>query len=166
MSYRGSVVTPVSGSLADYTRRALIIPELRERDTAGVVKELSHLLHQEGCVPDVLAFYHAALNHEFLVNSAMECGLALPHARLNGVVTSSFAYGKASAPLIWGTRPSCTVQHVFLLAVPATDAAGFLQLLSALARLGREEQLLDRLSGGRNPEAIFEFFKQIKVRHG
>jgi mannitol/fructose-specific phosphotransferase system IIA component (Ntr-type) len=130
------------------------------------VKELSQLLHQEACVPDVLAFYHAALNHEFLVNSAMECGLALPHARLHGVVNSTFAYGQAREPFTWGTRPSSQVRHVFLLAVPATDAAGFLQLLSALARLGREAQLLEQLSLGGTAEAIFEFFNQIKVRHG
>jgi fructose PTS system EIIA component len=166
MLLRETVATPVSGALADYTRPALIVPELRERDTAGVVKELSQVLYQEGCVPDVLAFYHAALNHEFLVNSATDCGIAIPHARLNGVVNSSFAYGRSSELFNWGSRPSSPVQHVFLLAVPATDAAGFLQLLSALARLGREDGLLAGLRTGRTAEEIFEFFRQIKVRHG
>jgi mannitol/fructose-specific phosphotransferase system IIA component (Ntr-type) len=166
MLLRETVATEFCGSLADYTRPALIVPELRERDTAGVVKELSQVLHQQGCVPDVLAFYHAALNHEFLVNSAMECGIAIPHARLNGVANSSFAYGHTREPFTWGSRPSPTVQFVFLLAVPATDAAGFLQLLSALARLGREDHLLAGLRAGGSTEEIFEFFKQIKVRHG
>jgi nitrogen PTS system EIIA component len=166
MLLRDTVLTPVSGSLADYTRSALIIPELRERDTAGVVKELSQLLHQQGCVPDVLAFYHAALNHEFLVNSATDCGLALPHARLNGVATSTFAFGRTRQPFSWGSRPSSPVEFIFLLAVPATDAAGFLQLLSALARLGREDHLLAGLRTAETAEEVFEFFKQIKVRHG
>lgn len=166
MLLRESVATDLNGCLADYTRPALILPELRERDTAGVVKELSQLLHEQGCVPDVLAFYHAALNHEFLVNSAMECGVAIPHARLNGVIESSFAFGRACQPFSWGSRPSSPVQFVFLLAVPATDAAGFLQLLSALARLGREEHLLSGFQGRESAEQIYKFFKGIKVRHG
>ena len=166
MLLRETVTTEFCGSLADYTRPALIVPELRERDTAGVVKELSQVLHQQGCVPDVLAFYHAALNHEFLVNSAMDCGIAIPHARLNGVANSSFAYGHTPEPFTWGSRPSSPVQFIFLLAVPATDAAGFLQLLSALARLGREDHLLAGLRTGGSVEEVFEFFKQIKVRHG
>jgi mannitol/fructose-specific phosphotransferase system IIA component (Ntr-type) len=159
-----TVATSLCGSLADYTHPALIVPELRERDTAGVVKELSQVLHQQGCVPDVLAFYNAALNHEFLVNSATECGVAIPHARLNGVANSAFAYGASREPFTWGGRPSSPVQFIFLLAVPATDAAGFLQLLSALARLTREDHMAElRLAG--TADDIFEFFKSIKVRH-
>jgi mannitol/fructose-specific phosphotransferase system IIA component (Ntr-type) len=125
------ITAEVASSLADYTHPALIVPQLRERDTAGVVKELSQVLHEHGCVPDVLAFYHAAMNHEFLVNSANDCGIALPHARLSSVTHPSFAFGLSSEPFTWGGRPSPQVRFVFLLAVPATDAAGFLQLLSA-----------------------------------
>lgn len=166
MLLRDTVLAGVDDCLADYTRPALIVPELRERDTAGVVKELSQVLHEEGCVPDVLAFYHAALNHEFLVNSAMDCGLAIPHARLHGVASSSFAFGRAREPFSWGTAPSSPVQFVFLLAVPATDAAGFLHLLSALARLRREDRLLSGLQDRDSAEQIYQFFKEIKVRQG
>lgn len=166
MLLRVQTSSEACGSLADYTQPGLIVPHLRERDTAGIVKELSQLLHEQGCVPDLLAFYHAALNHEFLVNSATDCGIAFPHARLNGVAQSKFAFGRCAEPMNWGSRPSSPVEFVFLLAVPATDAAGFLQLLSALARLGQDESLLDRLRTQNNPTALFEFFKQVKVRHG
>ena len=166
MLLRESIATEFCGSLADYTRPALVVPQLRERDAAGVVKELSQLLHEQGCVPDVLAFYHAALNHEFLVNSATDSGIAFPHARLHGVAQSSFAFGRAPEPLTWGNRPSSSVQLVFLLAVPATDATGFLQLLSALAKLGQEERLLTQLRTQESVEGILQIFKQIKVRHG
>jgi mannitol/fructose-specific phosphotransferase system IIA component (Ntr-type) len=159
-------VGEASLSLADYTEPSLIVPQLRQRDTAGVVKELSQLLHQQRRVPDVLAFYHAALNHEFLANSATESGIALPHARLNGVVHSGFAFGRSTEPFVWGTKGSAAVRFVFLLAVPATDAAGFLHLLSALARFGQQEGLLAALGSQQTAEEIFELFKQIKVRHG
>jgi mannitol/fructose-specific phosphotransferase system IIA component (Ntr-type) len=144
----------------------LIVPRLQERGTAGVVKELSQLLHEEGCVPDVLAFYNSAMNHEFLVNSATGCGIALPHARLNGVTESRFAFGRAAEPFLWGARPSTLVEFVFLLAVPATDAAGFLQLLSALAKLGHEERLLESLRAQESVDELYEFFEQLRVRQG
>src|ERR1051325_2779072 len=106
MLLRETIATESCASLADHTRPALIIPQLRERDAAGVVKELSQKLHEQKCVPDVLAFYHAALNHEFLVNSATDSGLAFPHARLKGVTESRFAFGRAAEPFLWGNRPS------------------------------------------------------------
>jgi nitrogen PTS system EIIA component len=151
-------------SLAGYTRPALIVPALRERDTAGVIKELSEVLHQARCVPDLLAFYNAALNHEFLVNSGTDCGIAFPHARLNGVTASSFAFGHTSEPILWGTRPSQPVRFVFLLAVPATDAAGFLQVLSALARVGQTPSVLAALAEQSTADAIFQVLSEVKVR--
>lgn len=166
MLLKDTPVVEAGSSLADFTRPALIVPELRERDSAGAVMELSQILHQQGCVPDFLSFFHAAMNHEFLVNSATGAGIAFPHARLHGVVRSSFAFGRSPEVFPWNGRSSPPVRFVFLLAVPATDAAGYLQLLSALARFGREEPFLTRLGSQDSPEAIFELFRHIKVRHG
>lgn len=47
-------------TLADFTRRQLIVPRLRENDTAGIISELSQVLQTQNSVPDVLPFYHAA----------------------------------------------------------------------------------------------------------
>lgn len=63
-----------TSTLADYTRPALIVPQLHERDTPGIIKELSQVMQGQGCMVDVLPFYQAALNQELLANSALECG--------------------------------------------------------------------------------------------
>jgi hypothetical protein len=41
-----NVAAPVS--LADHSRPALIVPRLRERDTAGIISELSQALQLQG----------------------------------------------------------------------------------------------------------------------
>jgi len=61
------------------------VPRLRQGDIAGIIGELSQALQREGCVPDVLPFYQAALNQELLTSSALECGLAFPQHRLGGI---------------------------------------------------------------------------------
>jgi len=43
-------------TLADYTRPGLIVPQLREGDTAGIISELSKVLQEQGVVSDVLPF--------------------------------------------------------------------------------------------------------------
>jgi mannitol/fructose-specific phosphotransferase system IIA component (Ntr-type) len=153
-------------SLADYTRPALIVPRLRQRDTAGVISELSQVLQREGCVPDVLPFYQAALNQELMANSALECGLAFPHARLGGVQRLQFAFGRTPAPILWGAGSSWPVQLVFLLAVPATDAAAYLHLLASLARLGQQPELLAELRAAESAEAILAALERIRLRQG
>lgn len=151
-------------SLADYTRPALIVPRLRERDTAGIISELSQPLQREGCVPDVLPFYQAALNQELLANSALESGLALPHARLSGVKRLQFVFGRTPEPVIWGGRSCWPVQLIFLLAVPATDAAAYLHLLASLARLGQQPEILSQLREAEDAESILAVLQQIRLR--
>jgi mannitol/fructose-specific phosphotransferase system IIA component (Ntr-type) len=159
-----SIAAPVS--LADYTQPALIVPQLRERDTAGIIGELSQALQRQGCVPDVLPFYQAALNQELLANSALDCGLAFPHARLSGVKRLQFAFGRTPEPIVWGARSSWPAQFVFLLAVPATDAAGYLHLLASLARLGQQPEHLAQLRVAENAEAILAVLQNIRMRQG
>jgi mannitol/fructose-specific phosphotransferase system IIA component (Ntr-type) len=151
-------------TLADYTQPGLIVAHLRERDTAGVVSELSQALQREGHVPDLLPFYHAALNQELLANTALECGLAFPHARLSGVKRLQFAFGRTPEPIIWGAKGSYPVQLIFLLAVPATDAANYLHLLASLAKLGQQAELLAELRVADSAEAILAALQQIRLR--
>ena len=159
-----NIAAPVS--LADYTRLELIVPLLRERDTAGIISELSHILQRQGGVPDVLPFYQAALNQELLANSALDTGLALPHARMSGVKQLQFAFGRTPDPVVWCGRSSWPVQLIFLLAVPATDVAGYLHLLASLARLGQQPELLAQLRVADTAEAILAVLDRIRLRQG
>jgi PTS system fructose-specific IIC component len=166
MPIEATVPVAAPATLAEYTQPGLILPRLRERDTAGIIGELSQLLQRQGFVPDLLPFYHAALNQELLANSALPCGLAFPHARLSGVKQLQFAFGCTAKPLLWGASAGCPVQLVFLLAVPATDAANYLHLLAALAKLGQRSELLAALGQAECPEAILAVLDQIRIRRG
>ena len=166
MPLHATLPVAAPANLADYTQPGLIVPRLRERDTAGVVNELSQALQHEGFVPDVLPFYHAALNQELLAGSACECGLAFPHARLSGVKRLHFAFGRTPEPIIWGARGAWPVQLIFLLAVPATDAVSYLQLLASLAKLGQHTELLAELRVADSAEAILAVLEQVRMRQG
>jgi mannitol/fructose-specific phosphotransferase system IIA component (Ntr-type) len=152
------------GSLADFTRRELIVLPLRERDAPGIIGELSRVLREQDCVPDVLPFYQAALNQEMLSNSANGFGIAVAHARLGGVKHLQFALGRPAQPVVWGAKESWPVQLVFLLAVPATDAASCLHLLSSLARLGRNPETLADLLAASDAPGVLAVLGKIKLQ--
>lgn len=149
---------------ASFTRPALLVPRLRERETAGVIKELSQCLHLEGCVPDLLSFSNAALKQELLVNTAIESGMAFPHVRLAGLPRLIFALGRSEVPLPWGPRGTQTVRLVFLLGVPATDAGHYILLLSGLARLSRQPELLQRLQAAPDSLAMHELLGEVRLQ--
>jgi PTS system nitrogen regulatory IIA component len=151
-------------TLADFTSPGMIVPHLHGRDVASVIQELSRTLQREGRVPDLLPFYHAALNREFLVSTDMEAGMAFPHARLPGLKELCFAFGRAAEPVHWGTKEARTVRMVFLFAVPATDSSQYLLLISGLARLAKENQLVEKLHTARDTFQILELLQQVELR--
>ena len=58
------------------------------------------------------------------------------------------------------------MQLIFLLAVPATDVAGYLHLLASLARLGQQPELLAQLRLADTAEAILAVLERIRLRQG
>ena len=161
----GVTIGPVGQlTLAGYTSPRLIVPRLQQRDTAGIISELSQALQRAGYVSDVLPFYHTALNQELMNNSAHESGIALPHGRLSTVKQLQFALGRTPQPVVWGPKGSWPVQLVFLLAVPATDAACYLPVLATLARLGQQPEQLSALLAAGDTEALLAVLEQIRLR--
>ena len=153
-------------SLADYTRPELIVPRLRESDPAGIIEELSHRLRAHGIVGDLLSFYHDAINREFLSNSALPVGIATPHARSAQVGRLRLAIGRTSEPVVWGMRGSWTVDCVFLIAVPATDAREYLSLLSGIAAFGHRPEMLQQFRAAADAESVFELLQESRVHPG
>ncbi len=158
-------VRPTSSiTLADFTSPGLIVPHLRGADAAGVIQELSQAMQREKRVPDLLPFYHAALNRELMMGSDWEAGMAFPHARLPALKELSFALGRSDEPLGWSAKGVRSVRLVFLIAVPATDSTQYLSLISGLARLAKEGRLVEQLHAARDDIHILEVLKQIRLR--
>jgi len=151
-------------TLADFTSPGLIISHLRGQDAASVIQELSQAMQREQYVPDLLPFYHAALNREFLVSTDMEAGMAFPHARLPGLKELLFAFGRSDQPLGWGAKATRSVRLVFLMAVPATDSTQYLSLISGLTRLAKDSPLVDKLMVAQDTFQILEVLQEIKLR--
>ena len=156
--------SPVSaGTLADFTSSDLIVAPLRERDAAGIIGELSRVLKQADCVPDILSFYQAALNQELFSDSAARYGIAVAHARLSGVKRLQFALGRAPDPVVWGAKGSWPVRLIFLLTVPATEVTRYLNLLSRLARLAQNQEAVEKMLAAPDADAILTVLKESNL---
>jgi mannitol/fructose-specific phosphotransferase system IIA component (Ntr-type) len=56
------------------------------------------------------------------------------------------------------------VQLIFLLAVPATDAACYLHLLASLARLAQQPETLSALLKASHADAMLGILDQVRIR--
>ncbi len=152
-------------TLADFTAPGLIVPRLRGHDVPDTIQELSQALQRERRIPDLLLFYHAALNRELLVSTDTEAGIAFPHARLTGLKALSFALGRADRPIAWRAGAGESVRLVFLIAVPATESAQYLQLISGLVRLSKDASLMEAVREGSDAAQIYRVLERVAIRH-
>lgn len=153
-------------TLADFTAEGLMIPQLRGQDPVSVIQELSQVLQRENRIPDLLPFYHSALNRELMVSTNLEFEMAFPHARVPGLKEVSFAVGRSDVPMGWGAGGVGLVRLVFLMAVPETDASEYLLLIAGLVRLAKDGRLVDRLRGARSPSQMRGVLEEVGLRPG
>lgn len=141
-----------------------MVTQLQGKDVPGIIQELSQTLQRDRRIPELLPFYHAALNREFLVSTDMEAGMAFPHARLPGLEQVSFALGRAGEPINWRARSTRPVRLVFLIAIPATDSTQYLPMLSGIARLAKDAALLQKLLEAADAAECIETLRSVELR--
>ena len=150
-------------TLAGFTEPELLLPRLAGVNAAEIIRELSKAIQRAGLVVAGESFCAAVLKREALANTNLEPGLAFPHARVEGLSRLAFAMGRCVAPVAWGRGTGGSVRLVFLLAVPEGEAMRYLQLLSALARLGGDARLMDRLLAASDAQEMYEVFTLVNV---
>jgi mannitol/fructose-specific phosphotransferase system IIA component (Ntr-type) len=155
-----------STCLAGYTSLALIAPAMQGCTQTAVLNELAGRLERAACVPDGPALVQAALARERICPTIMEAGLAMPHARIEGLPRLSFAVGRCVPPVCWGESGAPSAHLVFLLAAPAGDTKDYLRVLSGLAKLDARHPWLNRLLTAQDAPGIWAVLNAIHLRPG
>lgn len=120
-----------------------------------VLDEAARLLSaQHGLPEDLVA--RALREREQLGSTALGQGVALPHARLNGLRQPRAAYLRLASPLPFDAPDGQPVVDVFVLLVPERANEQHLQLLAGVAERFAYPAWRSRLHGLASPVAVRE----------
>ena len=91
--------------------------------------------------------------------------VALPHFRTDAVEQLVLALGIVRGPLdVSGTTLTQSPRIIALVLAPPEAASRYLQTVAALARLFRDESVVDRLAGADSPEAVLAIAQLSETR--
>jgi PTS system fructose-specific IIC component len=142
----------------------LLVPQVRGSDAPTVIQELAHLLHTSGKVRDLLAFFQSALNMESLHSSAMEYGIAFPHARVQELSRACFALGRSAAAIRWRNGMLVHNVHlVFLMALPGGGQGEYVPVVLAAARLHSNQEVMSRIMKASTATEMMEALSRVSV---
>lgn len=75
------------------------------------------------------------MDREHLGSTAIVSGMALPHTKISGVDDIMVAVGRSKAGLHWNARDGQPIHLIFLMLAAPKAAASYLQTLSSLSRI-------------------------------
>ena len=122
----------MSVSIDDITSAELVTLDLKASDRWEAIDALAELLDSDGRLADRDDYVRAVrAREEETGGTAMEMGIAIPHAKSAGVERAGVAFGRLREPLDFGAADA---DLVFLIAAPEGEHNLHVTVLSQLAR--------------------------------
>lgn len=148
----------MSPTIDDITSANLVALDLEVADQWEVIDALVDLLDKDGRLTDRDAYAEAVYAREKETGgTAMEMGIAIPHAKSSGVETAGVAFGRTSSPLEYGEERA---DLIFLIAAPEGEHNLHVKVLQQLARRLVHESFRTSLREASTPEEVVELMRE------
>jgi PTS system nitrogen regulatory IIA component len=100
----------------------------------------------------------ALLEREALGSTGLGSGVAVPHARLEGVSRVTAVFVRLDTPVAYGSVDDRPVDLLFALFAPPSDGADHLRALAAVSRALRVSEMREQLRQAHTVDAIRALF--------
>lgn len=141
--------------LGDVIERHHVVPGLDARDKTSLLDELARraalaLKVDEGRIKAALEA------REHLGSTGVGQGVAIPHARIDGLKQPFGMFARIEPAIAFGAIDNQPVDLVFLLLTPAQGSAGHLSALAAISRRLRDPATAAAIRAAANGGEIFD----------
>jgi PTS system nitrogen regulatory IIA component len=136
------------------------IADVRVSDKMALLKELcgraAAALNLETSV-----LLTAMLKREELGSTGVGGGIAIPHARIQGVQKPFGIFARLAKPLDYNAVDNRPVDLVFMLLLPSTPAGEQLNALASVARKLRDQTLVARIRKTPNSASLYQAITEL-----
>jgi PTS system fructose-specific IIA component len=148
----------MSITIDDITSTNLVTLDLEVADQWAAIDALADLLDKDGRLSDRDAYAEAVYSREKETGgTAMEMGIAIPHAKSAGVSQAGVAFGRTSTPLDYGEEKA---DLIFLIAAPEGEHNLHVTVLQQLARRLVHESFRTSLREASTPEEVVVLMRE------
>jgi mannitol/fructose-specific phosphotransferase system IIA component (Ntr-type) len=120
---------------------------------------LEHLAKRHG-IQAVDACYNAVIERENSENTIVSEGIALPHARIDGLSHPLVCVATSELGVQFRNDESKPVNIIFMVLIPHDQPAFYLQILRALATIMKDHDAPRVVSGLKTPDEVMKFFER------
>ena len=141
-------------TLIDILTPAAVISPLRAHGKKQALQELA----QHAALATGLAerdIYESLLQRERLGSTGIGDGIAIPHGRMPGIDRLVGLFARSEKPIDFDALDGQPVDIIFVLIAPEGAGADHLKALARVARVLRNQAVLEQVRSTRDPAAIY-----------
>ncbi len=155
---RSAVVRRAGVRLVDFLTLDSIVTDMKAANRADAICELADRVGARAGLPGRL-IAEAALAREREFGTGVGLGIAIPHARMDGVKNPVVAVGRSTQGLDWDAPDGQPVQRIFFLLTPADVNDVHMQLLAEVARAMQVSANRERFDGADGDAGLWDVLK-------
>ena len=142
--------------ISDLLIKERINLDIQSTDKANVIRELAKLHDNTGVLEDYEG-YVAALNaREDQSSTALEEGIAIPHAKTEYVKYAALAMGRSEKGIDYGSMDGEPSKLFFMIAAPAGANNAHIETLARLTQLLLDDDFKKSLENAKSPEEVLD----------
>lgn len=149
------------GDITRYFHYDGLAPDLQANVRDQAIAELGRLAaaHAPNISSDTII--ELALQREEIQGTALDHGIAIPHARIDGLKEPVVAVGRSRIGIDWNAVDGKATELIFLILTPATGTDDQLRILRALAVAMRNQTNRDALRQAEGHEGMWAVLRTI-----
>lgn len=146
--------------ITDFLDVPRIIPNLKDRDKKGVLKEMADWLASQDPSLDAQRLLAILLERERVSTTAIGEGVAIPHGKMPGVKRVCGIFARSPQGVNFDSLDGGLTYLFFLLVAPEDSTADHLKALARISRLLKDAAFRARLMKEKTREEIFNAVKE------
>jgi len=142
--------------ILDYLPTEVIEADLKAKTKIEVLNELVQCLVRNSQVKDADRALEVLLEREKLGSTGVGDGVAIPHAKFNGVKDLVAVFGRSLGGIDFESLDNKPAHLFFLFLAPENSAALHLKILARISRLLKKPDFRESLMRAKDREAIYK----------
>ena len=131
-------------------------------DKWTVIEELADLIVATGEGIDRETLVGDTLDREHKGSTGIGKGIAIPHARSTGVSSLVGALGISERGIDFESEDGQLCHLIFLVLAPPEESTAYLKALSAVAFIGKDDDIISRLKSASSPEEVISVLEEVE----
>lgn len=142
--------------LTDCTRAANIHLAVAATDAPRAIAEIIQRSTLEDCPLSKEALIETILARERSLSTYLGQGLAVPHARVEGLKTAQVIFARSADGIYFGPKTEDRARLLFILLTPAATPRAQVRLLSRIASLRESDYVWERLQNAESAAEVLD----------